>query len=246
MTNNAALIFNQSTNGTFASVLSCTGSVAKTSAGTLTLSAANTYSGGSTISQGGVVVADNSALGSGTVSLVDGTSLSSDGTGRTLANSMNVQGILFGGTGALTINGNMTNNRGAAITITNNVAGGLTIGNLALSHTATGRTVTFAGSGNLTLGGIISNGISGTAASALTLSGTGITALNGANTYTGVTTVSSGATVRLGNASGLGTTAAGTTVSSGGALDLNGLAVGAEAVTAAGTGVASSGAIFNS
>jgi autotransporter-associated beta strand protein len=44
----------------------------------------------------------------------------------------------------------------------------------------------------------------------------------------------------------LGATNSGTTISSGGALDLNGQAIGAEALTISGTGVSSSGAIFNS
>ena len=58
--------------------------------------------------------------------------------------------------------------------------------------------------------------------------------ISGASTFTGVTQVLGG-TLRLGNASALGTTAAGVTVASAGTLDLNGLAVGAEAVTLSGS-----------
>ncbi len=245
ITNNASLVFDQSTNGTFASVISGTGTLAKTSAGTLTLSAANTYSGGSTISQGGVVVADNSALGSGTVSLVDGTSLSTDASAHTLANNMNVQGILFGGTGALTIDGNVTNNRGAAIAITNNVTGGLTLGNLALSHTDTGRVVSFFGTGNTIINGVISDG--GAGASGVSITNSGITTLNGNNTYSGRTDIGSSGFLVLGNNNALGSTAGETRITAGGGtIDLNGRTIGVEALTLRGTGAGGDGALRNS
>jgi fibronectin-binding autotransporter adhesin len=92
----------------------------------------------------------------------------------------------------------------------------------------------------ITLSGIIS-GTSG----ALTNT-TGTTILNGANTYAGLTTITSG-TVQLGNTTALGTTAAGTTITSGAVLDLNGTNyTNAEALTVNGTGITSGGAIKNS
>lgn len=72
------------------------------------------------------------------------------------------------------------------------------------------------------------------------------------NTYTGLTTVNTHATCKLGSAGGatnspLGTTAAGTVVSSGGVLDLNGFSLGtAEGLTLNGTGISSGGALINS
>jgi fibronectin-binding autotransporter adhesin len=50
--NNAAVEFNQSTNGTFAGAMSGTGSLTKSGAGTLTMSGANSYAGGTTVSAG--------------------------------------------------------------------------------------------------------------------------------------------------------------------------------------------------
>ncbi len=52
ITDNAALVFDQAGDGTFSGIVSGTGSVTKQGAGMLTLSGANTYAGGTTISAG--------------------------------------------------------------------------------------------------------------------------------------------------------------------------------------------------
>ncbi|QYM78981.1 autotransporter-associated beta strand repeat-containing protein [Horticoccus luteus] len=109
---------------------------------------------------------------------------------------------------------------------------------------ASSRTLTVAGAGNTTIDGVLSNSFAGSSGN-VTVTATGTVLFNGANTYTGVTTVSSGATLKLGHAAALGSTAGGTTVSSGGTLDLNGQAVGAEVVSINGTGVAAAGAVAN-
>ncbi|MFN7339615.1 MAG: beta strand repeat-containing protein, partial [Opitutia bacterium] len=68
----------------------------------------------------------------------------------------------------------------------------------------------------------------------LVKTGTNSLTISGASSFTGVTQVLGG-TLRLGNASALGSTAAGATVASGATLDLNGTAVGAEAITLSGS-----------
>jgi fibronectin-binding autotransporter adhesin len=79
----------------------------------------------------------------------------------------------------------------------------------------------------------------------VTKQGAGRLTLSAANTFTGATTVSGGA-LRIANATGLGTTAGGTTVADSAALELSGaITVGAEALSIAGSGVATGGALRN-
>jgi len=106
------------------------------------------------------------------------------------------------------------------------------------------RTITIGGTGTYTLGGVIS----GNTNVGLTVNSTaaGKLALNGANTYTGVTTINSGSTVRLGNASALGSVDGGTVVNSGANLDLYGTNYSnLEPLSINGTGIDSEGAISN-
>ncbi len=74
--------------------------------------------------------------------------------------------------------------------------------------------------------------------------GSGIATLSGANTFTGVTTVSTG-TLATGNGSALGDTNTGTIVATGATLDVNGQNLGMEPVTVQGDGVGGAGAIVN-
>ena len=50
--NNAAVVFNQTAAGTYAGAMSGSGSLTKIGIGNLTLSGANTYAGGTTVSAG--------------------------------------------------------------------------------------------------------------------------------------------------------------------------------------------------
>ncbi|MFC5610357.1 autotransporter outer membrane beta-barrel domain-containing protein [Variovorax soli] len=75
--------------------------------------------------------------------------------------------------------------------------------------------------------------------------GTGTQIFSGANTYTGATNVNVGV-LNIRHNTALGTTAGGTRVASGAALQIEGdIAVGAEALTLNGTGIANDGALRN-
>ena len=131
-------------------------------AGTLVLSGANTYSGGTTLTAGTLVANNNSALGSGPLTITTGT-LDSTVAGVTLANNpMNWNGS-FGFTGSQSLNvGTGTVTLGATPTVTV-TASTLTVGG---AITGSGFGITKAGAGTLVLGG--------------------------ASNYTGATTVSGG------------------------------------------------------
>ncbi|MCE9556489.1 MAG: autotransporter-associated beta strand repeat-containing protein [Planctomycetes bacterium] len=200
------------------------------SGGTLRLGNANalgTTAGGTTVNSGGVLDLNNQAIGAEAVSL-DGTGISSSGA---LINSGNAAANL---SGAITLN--------AATTIAQtNAAGSLTLsGNI--TNGANTLTVGNGVAGTVTLSGALGSGAGGLSMTA----NSGTLNLNGNNTYTGLTTINSGSTIKLGHASALGNTSSGTTVSSGGVLDLNNQAIGAEGVGLSGTGISSSGALINS
>ncbi len=83
-------------------------------------------------------------------------------------------------------------------------------------------------------------------ASTLTKSGAGTLVLSGANTYTGVTTVSAGV-LRVQDSAALGGTAAGTTVASGAAIEIDGsgLLIAENITSLTGTGILVTGALRN-
>ena len=123
-------------------------------------------------------------------------------------------------------------------------AGSVTVTSKAINSTAAGTITTSTG---LTVSNTDAtstlNGVLGGAGGLVKL-GTGTVSLAGANSFTGTTTISVG-TLKAANASALGTTAGGTTVVSGATLDLNGQAIGAEALILNGTGVGGTGALVN-
>ena len=78
ITNNAAAIFDTATNGTYAGVMSGTGTFAKSGAGTLTLTATNTYSGATTVEAGKLVV--SGAIASSAVTVTNAGTLGGSGS----------------------------------------------------------------------------------------------------------------------------------------------------------------------
>ena len=210
------------TSTAYSGVMSGAGALTKVGSGTLTLSGAgaNTYAGATTVSAGTLTASKAGALGT----TAGGTTVASGAT-------LNINGVAIGAE-AVTLNGTGVGAAGALQgTGTASLSGAVTL--------ASDSTV--GGAGNLTLSGAI--GESG-GSRALTKAGAGTLTLSGAgaNTYAGATTVSAG-TLTASKAGALGTTAGGTTVASGATLNINGVAIGAEAVTLNGTGVGAAGAL---
>ncbi|WET38901.1 autotransporter-associated beta strand repeat-containing protein [Citrobacter enshiensis] len=155
---------------TIDSIINGSGMLALTGGGKLILSGANTYSGGTSVSGGGVLeVSSDSNLGAAAGVLALGN--------PTTTGTLNITGA-FNGTRNVTIN-----------------PGG---GNINVSP---GVTATF--------NGVLSG------SGALGFTGTGTTVLNGANTWTGTTTIGSGGSLQVGTGGTTGTLGSGATVNNG-------------------------------
>jgi autotransporter-associated beta strand protein len=160
-------------------------------------------------------------------------------------------GITNNSTATQTFDNKVINSGGTPIW--SSVSGGGMVFNggidLTTPNSTSGRTLTFAGAGNVTVSGVIANGGNGTGAStnaAVTFSSTGVNLLSGNNTYGGATTIAANSTLKIGSANALGSTSGSTLVSSGGVLDLNGQTISGEPLTLNGSGISTGGALINS
>ena len=146
--------------------------------------------------------------------------VNSSGTAYTLSGnaiSLGTGTVLNNTGGATTINLNQTITTGTIV-----VAAGssLTLGVLGTNLLSNNNTLlTINNAGTLTINSLISGSGGITQAT-----NGGVTALNGANTYGGATTITPG-TVQLGNATALGSTGGATTVGVAATLDLNGQSI---------------------
>ena len=157
----------------------------------------------------------------------------------------NIVGIVNNSTSAITFDNKVANNGGNATW--SSVAGGSIVLNAGFdctfSSSTASRTVTLGGAGDFTVAGPIENGGAGSANPALPLGAVNVTSrgttlFNAANTYSGTTTVGTGANLKLGNASALGNTTGATTVS--GTLDLFGFSPALERFTLSGGSIVNS------
>lgn len=240
-TNATTLEFAQATDVTLSNAMSGDGSVSKTGAGTLFLTGANTYSGGTYVNagtlagtttslQGDIVnnaslVFDQATNGVYSGALSGTGSLTKTGTGTvTLANANSSY------TGAVTIDAGTLALSGSGSLAT---AGSVTIGKgtLDISATTSGATIkdllstdtsatVSLGGKNLTVNATstvaFSGVISGSGGLNITGKGSGGLILGGNNTYTGATTVSG--SLIIGYLSASGSVAGSITVNSGGQL----------------------------
>ncbi|EBE2904405.1 AIDA autotransporter-like protein ShdA, partial [Salmonella enterica subsp. enterica serovar Krefeld] len=190
VTDNAVLELN--TGGTFDNAISGSGQVEKSGDDALTLSGANTYTGGTLISDGTLVASNVEALGTGDVT--DNAVLELN-TGGDFDNAISGSGqVEKSGDGTLTLSGS------------NTYTGGTTINDGTLIATS----VDALGSGDVTdnatlelnTGGTFDNAISGSGQ--VVKSGDKMLTLSGANSYSGGTLISDG-TLVASNVESLGT-----------------------------------------
>ena len=247
-------------------------SISVSAGAVLNINSANALGTGSlTTSSSGATINNTSGsavINAGTNAITLGSTTTFGTTSSTSANDLDLGAGLVTQNSGLTINmaGNGTtlkmgtlnstrantagSSTGATLTANNTGSGagntlmfdGFKLGSAALNNI----TVQINGSANVAFNGIIEN--SGSFANGITINNTATTTFAGDNTYSGATTISLGALLKIGSATALGSTLTGTTVSSGGVLDMNGQAVGNEAISiSTGTGgISGSGSLINS
>ena len=197
--NEGTLVFNSAENLTFANVISGTGTVSQTGAGTVILTADNTFTGSATVAAGTTLQVGN---GGATGSLGDATAVTNDGT---LAFN---RGGTVTVTPAITGSGSLVQNGPGTVILAgdSSYTGGTTIAGGTLQVGANDVTGSLAGPvlnhGTLAISRSddldFSSAISGSGS--VTHHGTGNLRLTGANTYTGTTGVSGGGTLVLDSA----------------------------------------------
>lgn len=246
------LAFYHTDNLEFDGTISGTGGVTQSGSGILTLTAVNTYTGGTTISAGTLALSSSSSIagssvsdtGTFDISATAGTSIKSlAGTGtvqlgtQTLtltAASGTFSGVLAGG-GNLVLNGGTELLSGA-----NTYTGSTTVngGTLALGSTTVTNNITdnaavaFYTTGTVAMSGVISGTGSVTQSS-------GSTTISAAQTYTGLTTISAG-TLAL---SGSGAIANSSGVVANGAFSIAAATSGVSIASLSGTGTVQLGAL---
>ena len=203
--NNSALVLDRSDDLPFANAISGTGSFEKMGTNQVTITGTNTYTGGTIIDAGTLVIGDGTTNGSITGAVANSGALSFN-----RSDSITFGGVISG-SGSLTQAGSGTLRLSAINTytgITNISAGTLQLGNNDTTggiapasniSIGTGGTLTFDWSNNQT----VANLISGTGN--LTQSGASVLTLTGANTFSGTTTILAGGTIQLGNGGTTGT-----------------------------------------
>ena len=226
--NNGVLTFNQSTSETYSAVINGRGRLTKTGDGTLTLTGANVYTGGTTISGGTLAVSDGTLpLPSGRTTIVNNATLSfdhsdTDGDAVVFAAPISGRGnFVKTGPGAVALSG------------ANTYTGGTTVADGVL-----------AGTPRSLRGAILNNGIvvfdtsslSGTQSGAITGTGSLIKQGNGTLTLTGANSYAGGTTVDGGTLSGSSTSLQGDIAAISGVVQFNQTAAGTYAGNISGVG----------
>ncbi|WP_374788865.1 autotransporter-associated beta strand repeat-containing protein, partial [Brucella oryzae] len=212
---------------TFSGVVSGSGSLTKTGGGSLTLSATNTYTGGTIIDDGQIVISrdDNLGAANGAIKFTNrnlghlqfagdvssGRAIQLDGmaTIDTNGHHGSFSGVVSGtgeltktGAGVLTLTGTNSYSGGTAITAgTLQIGNGGTTGSI-VGDVANDGVLAFNRSNSLTFHGVVSG------TGSLSQMGSGTTVLTGTNSYSGGTAITAG-TLSVGADNNLGAAAGG-------------------------------------
>ncbi len=198
---NATLAFNRSNALTYGGVISGTGALVQDGAGTLTLTANNTYAAGTTINAGTLQLGSGGNAGSVTGNIGnDGALIFNRGNAQTYAGDISGSGSVtkIGGN-TLTLTGNNTFAGGTTISAGTLQIGSGTLGSIT-GDIVDNSALIFNRSDALTYGGAISG------TGAVTKAGVGTLTLTGNSGYTGGTTISAG-TLQIGNGGTTGSVA---------------------------------------
>ena len=185
ISNNAAILFDQSTNGTYSSIMSGTGYLIKDGTATLTLTGANTYTGGTTI-HSGTLAGTTSSL-QGNISNNAAVLFDQNASGSYVSTLSGNGTLIKLGVGSLTLSANNTYTGATIISAgTLQIGDGGTSGNIASTSIVNNSALVLNRSNDFSL----VSSINGTGS--LTKNGNGTATLSGNNSYTGGTVINSG------------------------------------------------------
>lgn len=207
ITNNAKLQFDQSTDGAYSGAIIGTGGVIKSGTGDVTVSGANNYTGGTTVSGGTLTGTTISLQGNITNNAMVEFDQSTDGAYRGVIRGTGR--VIKDGSGDVTFSG------------TNTYSGGTTVSGGTLTGTTTSLQGNITNNAsvdfNQATSGIYSGVMSGTGS--VTKDGTGAVTFSGANTYSGPTQINAGALYVNGSISSDTTVAAAATLGGNGTIN---------------------------
>ncbi|MCP5410539.1 MAG: autotransporter-associated beta strand repeat-containing protein [Alphaproteobacteria bacterium] len=216
ISNSGTIVFDHSDAIVYSGLISGTGALTQLGTGVLTLDAANTYSGATTISAGTLAlsgsgsIAYSSALvddGIFDISATSGTSIKAlNGAGTVVLGSQTLTLTASSGsfTGVITGSGGLTLTGGTILLTGNNTYSGQTLvsgGTLKLGSSSVGfnvtnnATVAFYSANAISMSGVISG------TGAVQQTGAGVTTITSAQTYTGATTITAGTLALAGSGS---------------------------------------------
>lgn len=178
--------------GTVSANLAGNGTLTKNTAGSLTLSGNNTYTGITNINAGTLIIGGDNIFANSSIVQFSDITVESDDDARSISKNINFIGttLTFDGDHDLAFTGAMTNsNAGARLVYTMNGDGTTSFNNISISTLGAGRTLAFEGAGDAIVTGDISNG---NGANSLEINGAGTVTLAGQSTYTGTTAIKNG------------------------------------------------------